>query len=116
VLSQLARLDTAARAYNDALSRGWVSSDPRKLNESLEAAERSLLLAGGLPGRPWYKHPVYAPGVYTGYDAKTLPGVREAVEARAWEEANQQARRLAQSLRALASQVEQATRLLKPAE
>ena len=52
----------------------------------------------------------------TGYSAKTLPGVREAVEARQWDEANQQARKLAEALRAAAVQVEEATRLLKQAQ
>ena len=53
------------------------------------------------------------PGMLTGYSAKTLPGVREAVEAQQWDEANQQARKLAETLRAAAAQVEEAARLLK---
>ena len=69
--------------------------------------------AGGLPGREWYQHQLYAPGLYTGYDAKTLPGIREAAEAQHWEEANQQARRVAQALRALTARVEDATMQLK---
>ena len=79
---------------------------------SYNQAEKSLLLPNGLPGRDWYKHAIYAPGLTTGYDAKTLPGVREAVEAQRWDEANQQARRLAQALAALSANVEQATKLL----
>ncbi|MDZ7639157.1 MAG: transferrin receptor-like dimerization domain-containing protein [Bryobacterales bacterium] len=43
-------------------------------------AERQLALTTGLPGRPWYRHPIYAPGLYTGYGVKTLPGVRESLE------------------------------------
>jgi N-acetylated-alpha-linked acidic dipeptidase len=112
--TQLARLDNAARAYNEALPKAPASSEDRlrKLNEILQHAERSLLLPNGLPGRDWYKHAIYAPGLTTGYDAKTLPGVREAVEAQRWDEANQQARRLAQALAALSANVEQATKLL----
>ena len=83
-----------------------------KANETLQRAERTLLLADGLPGREWYRHQIYAPGLYTGYDPKTLPGVREAVEAQHTEEANQQAKRVAQTLRALEAQVAEATRLL----
>jgi N-acetylated-alpha-linked acidic dipeptidase len=74
-----------------------------------------LLLADGLPHRKWDRHQIYAPGLYTGYGVKTLPGVREAAEAKRWEEANQQARRLALVLRAMCAQVEEATRLIKEA-
>ena len=84
-----------------------------KANEALQKAEGALLAPEGLPGREWYQHQLYAPGLYTGYDAKTLPGIREAVEAQHYDEANQQARHVAQALRAITSQVEEATRLLK---
>ena len=116
---QLTHLDTAAKAYEDQLALVMKRSpEPApdrlvKVNEVLQKAEGALLLPEGLPGREWYQHQIYAPGLYTGYDAKTLPGVREAVEAQHFEEANQQARRVAQALRALAGQVEEATRLLK---
>jgi len=115
VQTQLGHLETAARAYNDALPKAAFLSEDRlrKLNELLRRAERTLLLPSGLPGREWYRHAIYAPGMNTGYDAKTIPGVREAVEAQRWDEANQQARRLGQALTALTTQVEQATRLLK---
>jgi len=56
------------------------------LNEILYKAERSLLQEKGLPRRPWYKHQIYAPGFYTGYGVKTLPGVREGIEQRNWPE------------------------------
>jgi N-acetylated-alpha-linked acidic dipeptidase len=85
------------------------------VNESLEHAERTLLFPDGLPHRDWYRHQIYAPGLYTGYGVKTLPGIREAVDAKRWDEANQQARRVAQALRAMSAQVEEATRLLKQA-
>ena len=62
----------------------------RELNAKLMATERALTRAEGLPGRPWYRHQIYAPGFYTGYGVKTLPGVREAIEERRWEEARQQ--------------------------
>jgi N-acetylated-alpha-linked acidic dipeptidase len=66
----------------------------------------------GLPGRPWYRHRIYAPGQYTGYDAKTLPGIREAIEARKPEEALEQAEQLAQVLHALNEEILHAKRLL----
>jgi N-acetylated-alpha-linked acidic dipeptidase len=51
-------------------------------------SERGLLSSEGLPGRPWFKHEIYAPGFYTGYDVKTIPAVREAIEQGKWPEAD----------------------------
>jgi N-acetylated-alpha-linked acidic dipeptidase len=117
VLFQLSRLDAASKAYEEqlalAMKRPTLGDRPVRANETLQKAEGSLLSAGGLPGREWYQHQLYAPGLYTGYDAKTLPGIREAAEAQHWEEANQQARRVAQALRALTARVEDATMQLK---
>jgi N-acetylated-alpha-linked acidic dipeptidase len=113
------RLDMAARAYNEGLKRasempsGEREERLRRLNESLQRAEQALLLPNGLPEREWYQHALYAPGIYTGYDAKTLPGLREALEAKHWDAANHQARRLALALHNLALQVEEAEKLLR---
>ena len=117
--SQVARLYAASRMYDEALAsamrRGSVPPEKLiRLNETLAHAERALLLPDGLPGREWYRHQIYAPGMTTGYGAKTLPGVREAVDAQHWEEANQQARRLAQVLKSMTARVEEATKLLTP--
>jgi len=60
--------------------------------------ESHLTRPEGLPKRPWFKHHVYAPGYYTGYGVKTLPGVREAIEQKKWSEANEQAVILAKVL------------------
>lgn len=60
------------------------------LNKKLYQAEQQLLLSQGLPRRNWYKHAIYAPGFYTGYGVKTMPGIREAVEQRNWKEAREQ--------------------------
>jgi N-acetylated-alpha-linked acidic dipeptidase len=43
-----------------------------------------------LPGRPWYKNALYAPGIFTGYGVKTVPGVREAIEQKNWQQATEQ--------------------------
>jgi len=59
-------------------------------NQSLYRAEQQLLNESGLSRRAWYKHTLYAPGLYTGYGVKTLPGIREAIEQRNWDEAQQQ--------------------------
>lgn len=58
-------------------------------DEMIMGVER-LLLGPGLPGRPWYRHILYAPGLLTGYGVKTFPGIREAMEARRWQEAVEQ--------------------------
>jgi N-acetylated-alpha-linked acidic dipeptidase len=116
---QLARLEAAAKAYEDQLALAMKRTPPlsqdrlAKANDALQRAEGVLLSAAGLPGREWYQHQLYAPGLYTGYDAKTLPGIREAVEGQRWDEANEQARHVAQALRGLVAQVEEAARLLK---
>ena len=49
--------------------------------------DQVLLRDEGLPFRPWYKHMLYAPGRFTGYGAKTLPGAREAIEERRFDDA-----------------------------
>ncbi len=65
------------------------TDDLGRLNKILFTAEQSLLNDNGLPRRPWYKHQVYAPGFYTGYGVKTLPGVREGIEEKNWKEAQE---------------------------
>jgi N-acetylated-alpha-linked acidic dipeptidase len=69
-----------------------------KLNDLLAKAEQGFLIDKGLPGRPWYRHQIYAPGFYTGYGVKTLPGVREALEKGDAEEADRMAVNLIESL------------------
>lgn len=66
----------------------------------------------GLPRRNWFRHQIYAPGFYTGYGVKTLPGIREAIEERAWEETSAQVERLAGTLTRLADKIDEATALL----
>ena len=76
--NSLDRLEQAADRYDEAAS-GDASAE---VNELLFTVERLLTREDGLPGRGWYKHHIYAPGFYTGYGVKTLPGVREAIEQR----------------------------------
>jgi len=66
----------------------------------------------GLPGRVWYRHLIYAPGMLTGYGAKTLPGVREAIESGAWEQALDYIGRTAQVLNAASAKIDEATKAL----
>ncbi|PUZ27168.1 N-acetylated-alpha-linked acidic dipeptidase [Chitinophaga costaii] len=82
VALQLAADTIAARQAAGAASPAF--------NEGLYRAEQQLLTSEGLPKRTWYKHTIYAPGYYTGYGVKTLPGVREAIEQRQWKEAADQ--------------------------
>jgi N-acetylated-alpha-linked acidic dipeptidase len=69
-----------------------------------------------LPGRPWFRHHVYAPGFYTGYGVKTLPGVREAIELRKWDEAEEQAVIAAEVLELLADRIDQVSEIFQSAE
>jgi N-acetylated-alpha-linked acidic dipeptidase len=96
-----ARAGAAARARGGALLASEVI-DARALadlNRRLMAAERSLIDPEGLPERPWFKHTIYAPGFYTGYGVKTVPGVREAAEAKNFALASRQAGRVIEALR-----------------
>lgn len=69
------------------------------LNAQLMLSEQALMNKEGLPRRPWYRHQIYAPGFYTGYGVKTLPGVREAIEQENWEECQQQIILLSQTIK-----------------
>ena len=75
-------------------------------------SERALTRDHGLPGRPWFGHLVYAPGFYTGYGVKTLPGVREAIEQREWDRVDAGVAATAAVLEAFAGEVEMASAAL----
>jgi len=79
-------LEAATKNGGLTLAQASIQS----LNAKLIQSERKLTSADGLPGRPWFKHMIYAPGFYTGYGVKTIPGVREAIEQKKWKEAEQQ--------------------------
>lgn len=105
------RLQTAATAYDKAYADRSAALDPARrarLNAQLRDIDQLLLDERGLPGRPWYKNLVYAPGRFTGYGAKTLPGVREAIEERRWADANEYAGRTAKVLTAYATRLDAA--------
>jgi N-acetylated-alpha-linked acidic dipeptidase len=74
------------------------SGDPARLNPTLRQAERALLIPDGLPGRPWFRHAIYAPGKYTGYAAVVIPGVNEAIDKHDLEAARRQMALLAAAL------------------
>jgi N-acetylated-alpha-linked acidic dipeptidase len=118
--NSVARLKKSAQAYDDACEKvfsGTPSLAPaqrKELNAQLRGIEQTLTNSNGLPGRPWYRHLIYAPGLLTGYGVKTLPGVREAIEDNRWNEANQYVVLTAQALDAYSDRLDKATALLKP--
>ncbi|MGI4823685.1 MAG: M28 family metallopeptidase [Janthinobacterium lividum] len=113
----LAKLDQSAQAYDQARkANATLPADRQKaLDQLLYQAEQQLLSEEGLPRRPWYRHQLYAPGFYTGYGVKTLPGIREAVEERKWTEATEQIKRTAAAIERLAGQVNRAATVAGPA-
>jgi len=114
----LGHIEHGASAYETALTAFLARPDfpPRssleRLNEAVYRSERVLAPAPGLPGREWYKNQIFAPGLYTGYGAKTLPAVREAVENKQWSVAQAQLKTLAATLEAFAQRIEEAVKLL----
>ncbi|HET6629931.1 MAG TPA: transferrin receptor-like dimerization domain-containing protein [Woeseiaceae bacterium] len=105
----LDRLQRAAAAFKEK-SAGAKGSP--EINRLLYTSERVLTREDGLEGRPWYKHYIYAPGFYTGYGVKTLPGVREAIEQRQYDKVEPQAAIAADVLNAMAYRIETITRAL----
>jgi N-acetylated-alpha-linked acidic dipeptidase len=108
-------LTRSAKHYREALSQKQASlgddSSVAKLsalNHELIETERRLTNPDGLPRRPWYKHLLYAPGVYSGYGAKTVPGVREGIELKKYAEADQEIVRVSKALEAEAALIDSA--------
>ena len=109
----MSQLQDASQEYADALSKVPSPVKAAALNKSLYNAEQKLLLQGGLPRRPWFRHSIYAPGYYTGYGVKTLPGIREAIEERNWKEAQEQIEVVSRAINAYAEHVKATTQLVK---
>jgi len=109
-------LTRAAERYKTATAR--VSSDSavlRQVNAKLIQSERQFIDEAGLPRRPWYRHLLYAPGFYTGYGVKTIPGVREAIEEKRYAEAEREAARAAAAVDREAALVNAAAQILEQA-
>jgi N-acetylated-alpha-linked acidic dipeptidase len=102
---ELEAAGAAAKARAEALLASGDTKALTELNRKLFMVERELIEPSGLPDRPWFRHTIYAPGLYTGYGVKTIPGVREAVEAKDFGRAAAQARLVVEALH-------RATRLL----
>ncbi|MFI5251478.1 MAG: transferrin receptor-like dimerization domain-containing protein [Bacteroidota bacterium] len=114
----LTELKTSAAEYDEAAKKLKESSftisgsQIKKLDELLIKTERVLTTKDGLPRRPWYVHQIYAPGFYTGYGVKTLPGVREALEERKWKEVDPQVEITAKVLEDCAKEIRAAANVL----
>jgi N-acetylated-alpha-linked acidic dipeptidase len=111
---QLDLLEANGKAYDTALKTVLTkeSLDPKHLatlNRSLVETERVLTRPEGLPNRWWYKHQIYAPGFYTGYGVKTVPGLREAVDGKNWELAAKEVAIVAGCLEAMNQAVKDST-------
>jgi N-acetylated-alpha-linked acidic dipeptidase len=108
------KLEQSAKAFDKEYTRLDASSDaPNKternrVNATLTVLEQSLMDPHGLPGREWYQHMIYAPGLHTGYGVKTLPGIREAIEERRWDEANQYMGVVSRALNAYSERMDRA--------
>jgi N-acetylated-alpha-linked acidic dipeptidase len=115
-----AALTAAAKDYDAAFAKlrekGSAPLDSTRLaqlSRLLRDSERTLTRPEGLPRRPWFVHFLYAPGFYTGYDVKTLPAVRESIEEKQYSDVNQQVARTAEVIVRMASQIREATRILR---
>jgi N-acetylated-alpha-linked acidic dipeptidase len=114
------RMGRAADKFEEALAiamkdggKALRSDGVARVNALLLLTERALAPVTGLPRRSWYKNLLSAPGWYTGYTAKTLPGVREAIEGKRWAEAEEQAAMLGRMLEEEAAAINRAAEELE---
>ena len=91
--------------YEGAVSKGAEPPDLERVNRTLAKAERAFLLPQGLSGRPWYKHAVFAPGIYSADAAMPLPGVQEGINENNFEEAARQMKALTAAIDRVAQQL-----------
>jgi N-acetylated-alpha-linked acidic dipeptidase len=124
VRAAISKLAAAADSYERAVAPLTSLSTPglaskadvlRRLNRLVYTSERALAHPTGLPRREWFRHLIYAPGFYTGYGVKTIPGIREGAEQKAWDEARSFVPIVAAAIERLAGQVEQASSLARAA-
>jgi N-acetylated-alpha-linked acidic dipeptidase len=112
------RVKLSAKAYDAALAAKGAALPAAKKSKLFEIAtrtEQALLMEPGLPGRGWYKNMIYAPGRLTGYDPKTLPGVREAIEDERWADVDTYAVLIGKALTAYADRLDEGVALINGA-
>jgi N-acetylated-alpha-linked acidic dipeptidase len=112
-------LNRSAAEYRKAVEQVNTKGASRsasfaEVNKLLMASERKLTNKEGLPTRPWFKHQLYAPGFYTGYAVKTVPAVREAIELKQWNQADEAIAVVAGVLEQEAALISSAARKLAP--
>jgi len=116
LIAAVDRLNASAKAYDDAIAKDGANLPADRLAR-LQALmldiDQTLLSDAGLPGRPWFKNLIYAPGRLTGYGAKTMPGVREAIEQQRWADADRYIKLTADALNAYSDRLDRATAVLK---
>jgi N-acetylated-alpha-linked acidic dipeptidase len=109
------RLAASAQAYDAAYAQNGGRLTPEagaRLGTLMQSIDQTLAPPIGLPQRPWFKNLIYAPGRYTGYGAKTLPGLTEAIEEQRWSDANTYARLTADALNAYSGRLDAAAHVL----
>ncbi len=114
----MASAEHLGKSLSAATTKDGFNVDAQKLadiNALLIESERKLTTAEGLPGRPWFKHQIYAPGAYTGYGVKTLPAVREAMDREDWQLAQDQVPIVAKVIEDEAELIDQMAALVTPA-
>jgi len=104
----IAHLKRSAREFDRAAATIPADATARQAaaNHTLMHIEQTLLRENGLPRRPWFRHQIYAPGFYTGYGVKTIPGVREAIEQKQWNDANGQIEIVSKVIEGYAAEVD----------
>ena len=112
----LARLSTSAWKYEEALlkfQKGSLSLERKsKINALLRSVDQAFINSKGLPRRDWFKNMMYAPGYYTGYGVKTLPGIREGLEERKWNEVRLYIKEVSKALDGASENINSASRIL----
>ena len=113
VQNAVARLEASATRYDGLMEStlaggGLDNAELQLLNGILRGLERRLTWSEGLPRRPWFRHQIYAPGFWTGYGVKTLPGIREGIEERAWEEVRTYVDRVAEAVNRMSDGLDEA--------
>ena len=110
-------LSRSAERYDKAaaIPKGKEPDAMAAVNAKLIQTERRLLSAEGLPGRPWFKHQIYAPGFFTGYGVKTIPAVREAIEQKQWKLAEDEITKVAAVIEGEASLIDSTAAALESA-
>jgi len=111
------RLKVSAWSYEKALSklvRNSLSVEKKaEINNLLKDVDQAMISENGLPRRDWFKNMIYAPGFYTGYGVKTLPGIREGLEQRNWNEVNTYISEISKALDRAAAKINSVTKILK---